>query len=75
VPTNVDLTNALYYCDKKGDELEVRVDEFSLTYQGSPGNDARTYFDEVRLMKRVGSINKQAIRASSPCSTCPSLST
>ncbi|TEW55367.1 alginate lyase precursor [Psychromonas sp. RZ22] len=34
-------------------ELEVRVDEFSLTYTGAPASDAEAHFDEVRLVKRV----------------------
>ncbi|WP_415668906.1 polysaccharide lyase 6 family protein, partial [Vibrio rarus] len=33
-------------------ELEVRIDEFSITYQGAPSDDAVGYFDEIRLVTR-----------------------
>ncbi len=36
-----------------GDDLEVRLDEFSLTYKGSPSDDSIALFDEIRLVKRV----------------------
>ncbi|GEA52002.1 hypothetical protein VIN01S_28060 [Vibrio inusitatus NBRC 102082] len=35
------------------DELEVRLDAFTLTYKGTPDADGSAYFDEVRLVKRV----------------------
>lgn len=35
------------------DDLEVRVDEFVLSYQGAPAADAEAMFDEVRLVKRT----------------------
>lgn len=35
------------------DDLEVRLDEFSLTYTGAPDGDAVALFDEVRLVKRT----------------------
>lgn len=49
------MTEAEIYLSEQftDDELEVRLDEFSLTYQGAPENGAKTYFDEVRLIKRV----------------------
>ncbi|CAM4169004.1 chondroitinase-B domain-containing protein [Vibrio neonatus] len=41
---------ALVESDK---ELEVRLDEFALTYQGTPASDSKAYFDEVRIINRV----------------------
>ncbi|CAH0524444.1 VCBS domain-containing protein [Vibrio hippocampi] len=35
------------------DDLEVRVDEFVLSYQGKPADDAEAMLDEVRLVKRT----------------------
>ena len=54
VDTSV-LTNAeiLVHEQYTDDDLEVRVDEFSLTYQGAPSADAEVMFDEVRLVKRT----------------------
>ncbi|WP_261815405.1 polysaccharide lyase 6 family protein [Vibrio gallicus] len=33
-------------------ELEVRLDAFSLSYQGEPSDDLMGYFDEIRLVTR-----------------------
>ncbi|MPW37167.1 polysaccharide lyase 6 family protein [Vibrio sp. B1Z05] len=38
---------------QEGDELEVRVDEFTLSYKGTPDSDGKAYFDEVRIINRV----------------------
>ncbi len=49
------LTEAQIYAHEQyiDDDLEVRIDEFSLTYQGTPDASAEVQLDEVRLVKRT----------------------
>ncbi|OBT14761.1 hypothetical protein A9264_13335 [Vibrio sp. UCD-FRSSP16_10] len=47
--TDMDAVDA----QQSEDELEVRLDYFTLTYKGEPDAEGAAYFDEVRLVKRV----------------------
>ncbi|MDN3718061.1 polysaccharide lyase 6 family protein [Vibrio breoganii] len=52
IDTSVGVDELLYQVENNK-ELEVRIDEFDLTYQGTPDTDEEAYFDEVRLIKRT----------------------